>query len=170
MRLCESRLNSILAIEADALSFAKLQSFLKELSLNLPGRISARCCTVGSQAGVVCFECYGSVYAKIGDNSTTEVECFRLDDLLQEKEPTNIKMDIEGAEYDSLLGAEQTISKCRPILAICVYHLQSDVWRIPLFIRKFVPDDNLFLRMYEGDGWQTVVYAVPPERSLSTNS
>jgi hypothetical protein len=79
---------------------------------------------------------------------------------------TMIKMDIEGAEYDALLGARQTIQRDRPILAICVYHTQNDIWRIPLLIRELVPNYVLYLRAYEGDGFQTVVFAVPPERLL----
>jgi len=32
--------------------------------------------------------------------------------------------------------------------------------RIPLLIREMLPKHRLFLRAYEGDGFQTVVYAV----------
>jgi hypothetical protein len=77
---------------------------------------------------------------------------------------TFIKMDIEGAEYDALLGAAKVIQRDRPILAICVYHTQSDIWRIPLLIHEMLPEHLLYLRAYEGDGFQTVMYAIPPER------
>jgi hypothetical protein len=75
-------------------------------------------------------------------------------------------MDIEGAEYDALLGATTIIKRDRPVLAICVYHTQSDIWRIPLLIRSIDPTYSLFLRSYDGDGLQTVVYAVPKDRVL----
>jgi len=32
-------------------------------------------------------------------------------------------------------------------------------------IKEMVPDYQMHLRCHEGDGWQTVVYAVPPERA-----
>ena len=38
-----------------------------------------------------------------------------------------IKLDIEGAEREALKGAERIIKKCRPVLAICAYHLQDDL-------------------------------------------
>ncbi len=45
-----------------------------------------------------------------------------------------IKMDIEGAEMDALIGAEQTIRSHRPRLAISVYHSLQDFIRIPKWI------------------------------------
>jgi hypothetical protein len=73
-------------------------------------------------------------------------------------------MDIEGAEFDALRGGQKVIQRDRPVLAICVYHAQNDIWRIPLFAHEMLPEHKLFLRAYEGDGFQTVMYAVPPER------
>ena len=80
-----------------------------------------------------------------------------------------IKMDIEGAEYDALLGARKVIERDKPILAICVYHTQNDIWRIPLLIREMLPEHKLYLRAYEGDGFQTVAFAVPPHRTLNSH-
>jgi len=76
-------------------------------------------------------------------------------------------MDIEGAEFDALRGARKVIERDRPLLAICVYHTQDDIWRIPLLIHEMVPGHHLFLRAYEGDGFQTVVYAIPPWRLIA---
>ena len=78
--------------------------------------------------------------------------------------PSFIKMDIEGAEGAALEGARRLIARHRPILAICLYHRQSDLWRIPLLIESICPGYRHYLRAHETDGWQTVGYAVPPER------
>lgn len=78
--------------------------------------------------------------------------------------PTFIKMDIEGAELDALAGARRVIQKHRPILSICVYHKQDDLWRIPLFIHSLAEDYKLYLRPHDVDGWQLVCYAVPEHR------
>jgi hypothetical protein len=37
-----------------------------------------------------------------------------------------------------------------------------------LLMRSMNPDYQFFLRSYDGDGFQTVVYAVPPHRQLTT--
>lgn len=68
------------------------------------------------------------------------------------KEPvTFLKMDIEGAEWDVLLGCEGLIARDRPKLAICVYHGYDDLWRIPALIESFCPEYEFYLRHYGGN-------------------
>lgn len=68
-----------------------------------------------------------------------------IDDII-----TFLKMDIEGAEYDSLLGCKKTIQKYHPKLAICTYHGYNDIWRIPLLINSMNPDYHFYMR-YNGE-------------------
>lgn len=60
-----------------------------------------------------------------------------IDEMLRGKEASYIKMDIEGSELPALHGAEETISKYMPALAICVYHRANDLIDIPQFIKRF---------------------------------
>lgn len=156
---------SILAIEADALTFPRLTSYLKNLNPDIRSKISALHCAVGARRGLISFTDTGVVDPHAGGSRTSAVECFPLDDLLENTTVSYIKMDIEGAEYDTLTGGKKTIARNRPIVAFCVYHTQNDIWRLPLLIREIVPEYNFYLRLHEGDGWQTVAYAVPPERA-----
>jgi hypothetical protein len=70
-------------------------------------------------------------------------------------------MDIEGAEMDALAGAAATLARHRPTLAICSYHVQDHLWRIPGRIGKLMPDARLLLRTHCVDGFDLVCYAVP---------
>ena len=69
-----------------------------------------------------------------------------LDMFFQEREaPTFIKMDIEGAEKEALIGAEQIIRCHKPKLAICVYHKPEDIYVLPELINSFREDYRFYL-------------------------
>lgn len=51
-----------------------------------------------------------------------------------------IKMDIEGAEQRALLGAQQTLTRFKPRLAISSYHRPDDPEKIPELVRRARPD------------------------------
>jgi FkbM family methyltransferase len=151
-------------IEADPLSLQKLGMSLAGMAPEIRCRIHVHPCAVGAERARVRFETTGTVDSKICDQGGVEVDSIPLDELFRDTPVTMIKMDIEGAEYDALRGAAKVIQRDQPILAICVYHTQNDIWRIPLLVREMLPAHKLYLRAYEGDGFQTVLYAVPPER------
>ena len=83
-----------------------------------------------------------------------------IDNVFDNANVTFIKMDIEGAELKALLGAEKTIKRCRPKLAICVYHKPEDMWEIPSVILDFNSDYHLYLRHYSLHNGETVLYAI----------
>lgn len=157
---------TIYAVEADSNSFAKLQAYVGSLKLAQQGKIWLHSCALGAERGRVKFENDGTITSKISDAGAREVELFPIDELFASTSLTMIKMDIEGAEFDALRGARRVIERDRPILAICVYHSQQDIWRLPLLMREMVQDYRMYLKTYSGDGIQTVAYAVPPERVL----
>lgn len=157
------------AVEADNISFPKLQEYRQGLLPDVRERVKLFQCAVGRVRETVFFAHSGQTGSKISTDGSA-VDCFPIDELFAETPLTFIKMDIEGAEYDALRGAEQVIRRDRPILAICVYHTQSDIWRIPLLIYDMKLNYKFFLRAYEGDGFQTVLYAVPPERLVAPSA
>lgn len=161
----QPRFGKVEAVEADTLSFARLAGYVASIEPSFRSRIRLHQCAVGAQRGRVRFEDSGKVDSKVSDTGETVVDLVPIDAMFRSKQVSMIKMDIEGGEFNALLGARKVIQRDRPILAICVYHLQSDLWRLPLFMRAMVPDYRMYLRTYRGDGIQTVAYAVPPERA-----
>jgi len=71
------------------------------------------------------------------------VKAVKIDTLVEElglERVDFIKMDIEGAEVDALLGAEETISQFKPKLAICTYHRPTDPIEIRKILLKYNPN------------------------------
>jgi len=107
----------------------------------------------------LCFENDSSEGSRFHDGGKTIVPVASLDETVN-GEVTFIKLDIEGAEYEALLGAKRIISKFMPKLAVSVYHKREDIWELPELILKINPQYKLFLRHYSLDRVETVLYAV----------
>jgi hypothetical protein len=73
-------------------------------------------------------------------------------------------MDIEGAELDALAGAGDIMAHSSPVMAVCAYHQCNHLWIIPRILKSANPNYRIFLRRYAEDCWETVYYAVPPDR------
>lgn len=116
---------------------------------------------VGAEKGKVAFSKEGSASSAINANGETDtIEIVSIDEDIQEK-ITFLKMDVEGEEINALNGAKNHILNDRPKLAICVYHIISDLWEIPKLICSIDPTYKLYLRHYREDqAWETVIYAV----------
>jgi FkbM family methyltransferase len=151
------------AIEADTVSIARMRSYLAALESEVRDKVKKHDCAVGAERCTLKFAMTGSITAK-AEGAGVDVACIPIDELFADTQVTFMKMDIEGAEFDALRGAAAVIRRDQPILAICVYHTQADVWRVPLLLRSLNPSYAFYLRAYDGDGLQSVVYAVPPRR------
>lgn len=69
-------------------------------------------------------------------------------------------MDVEGAELDTLIGAQETIKKYKPKLAISIYHKPEDIYMIPEFIMKCRDDYSFLIRHYTSCTFETILYAI----------
>ena len=71
-----------------------------------------------------------------------------------------IKLDVEGSEFKVLTGAENTIKKFKPKLAISVYHRAEDFVEIPLLIKRIMPEYKLFFSHKCMKWGETLVFAM----------
>ena len=62
-------------------------------------------------------------------------------------------MDIEGSELKALEGAIKTLKRCKPALAISIYHRKEDLITIPQFLKEIYENSHFYLRKH---------YAEPP--------
>ena len=59
-----------------------------------------------------------------------------------------IKLDVEGAELDTLKGAATVIARYKPILALSAYHKWDDFWTLMNFVKSIRPDYEFAMRQF----------------------
>lgn len=148
----------IVAFEPDEKNVKRLNAFINNKIENVVVIQKA----TGAKNGKVAFLNNGNMFSKTVDvkDSSDElsVDIVRLDNYI-DYHPTLIKMDIEGAELDSLIGATQIIKTLKPKLAICIYHMPFDFYEIPKFLKSLVPEYKFKVRQHESGFCETVLYA-----------
>jgi len=155
----------IYALEADPKNFAALESNQRTLAAGVAERIELLPYAVAGHDGVLRFSAEGDTGSRVAETGPAiELPCRKLDTLLKDAHPTFIKMDIEGAEPDALEGGREVMAKHRPVMAVCAYHKCDHLWTLPQLLKAGNPDYRIFLRRYAEDCWETVFYAIPPER------
>jgi FkbM family methyltransferase len=165
------RFGHILAIEPDPANFAKLQSVVAELPPAARAKVDCRQNALASKPGTLHLDATGtaaSVTHAAPSVGTIAVSAKTIDALVNGSTPTFIKLDIEGFEVDALEGARKTIERHAPVLAICVYHRQNHLWKIPLLLHQWRPEYAFFLRPHNEEGWDLVCYGVPRRRLIET--
>jgi FkbM family methyltransferase len=145
-------LDAVIALEPDQHNYAKLASRFGDLNaVFLP-------CGVSSSAGFARFHRGLGVSSRIGEVGETTIQCVSIDEALPSFAPTLIKMDIEGAEPAALRGAERTLRRHRPGLAIAIYHKPEHLWEIPLWLARLTLGYRMYLRGHHHTGYDLILY------------
>ena len=171
---CQGRYSQILAFEPDAQNEAACRTAMEEKGLQNfrifqagMGKVSGRARFVSCNNGVSHVqnqEQESSFFfcREAGENCDESIELLALDDIAQDIPIGFIKMDIEGSELDALQGAEKTLRRDKPLLAICVYHRKGDTLAIMDYPHTVVPEYRFWLRHYSAMQVETVLYAAVP--------
>lgn len=150
--------NKIVCFEPDPQLYKKCNKAIKKLSdcYLYPYGVS-------NQSGTVSFLANGREDAHIvTSNLSSDVEIINTVDLntfLADERITFIKMDIEGAEYDALIGASDIIKNQKPRLAISIYHNLEHIVTIPKLLLSLRDDYKFKLRHYSMLPNETILYA-----------
>jgi FkbM family methyltransferase len=153
------KIDEIICFEPDKENFKKLNSYINQNHSKLAREITLIESAVYSHKCKMNFS--GNILASsaISEIGEDVIKCISIDDTIADFEPTLIKMDIECAEPFALIGAEKTIRKYKPDLAICVYHLPNHIWEIPLWVNNLDLGYKFYIRNYMGGPLETIMYA-----------
>lgn len=142
----------VLAFEPLPSAFARLRAAVADAFGTLPPHVDCLAAALGDHAGSVTLampvldgiaqEQWAStakdyaahVSARVGVERFT-VPLMRLDDLAI-ADLTAMKIDAEGAEYEILRGARDTLLRCRPVLTLEIEerHREGSTWAVPAFL------------------------------------
>jgi hypothetical protein len=106
---------------------------------------------------------YGSQLCGFGRDV---VEATALDDT--DVAPSYLKLHLEGHELDALRGAERTIRRHRPIIAVTTYHTEAGLWKLPSWLMDRLTDYRFCLRLHGWCGTGAVMYCLPNERGYAS--
>lgn len=114
---------------------------------------------LGARYENVKFQNTGDTGGCVCEEGEIEVSIQTLDETIKEK-VTFIKLDVEGFEKATLLGAKQIIQKDKPKIAMSAYHKPQDIWDLYELVSKWQPDYKAYLRHYTPGCFGTDLYFV----------
>lgn len=146
------RYNKIICAEPDTKTYKKLIDHCEKLN-----NFKAFNAAVTNIDGVVGFsDLHGRQSALGGDKPTNSVS---LNTLCENAEPTYIKIDSEGCEYDILNGGRDILVKHAPKLNVAAYHKSEDIFELPILINSINPSYKIHLRHHPYiPAWDTIFY------------
>ena len=146
-----------ISFEPDPVNYRRLAS-----NIHAIGGAMAWPCGVSDRTQTLRFSAQGDTGSAVSESGGVHVQCVSLDDAVPHFAPNLVKLDIEGSEEAALRGAERIIRTHRPGLAVSVYHLPTDIWRIPLFLSATLgANTRFFLRRHSRTIADTVLYVFP---------
>ena len=154
--------SDVIAIEPDAGNLGPLEGTLRALGVG-----SVVHAGVGAQPGELRFAAGQGAASHVATHGNIIIPVTTIDHLCAQRPVNFIKMDIEGAEHDALDGALRTIVRDRPRLAISAYHRPDDLWTLPRKLAALCPGYAFYLRSHGYNGFDTVLYGIPPDSTSS---
>lgn len=144
LNLTGGKYRKIFALEPDKKNFIKLERFVAEEGLS-----KVFLCNKGiwSGRGTQNFFQRGGRMSNLSKTGKSSIEVDSLDNILGTDHVSYVKMDVEGAEAETLLGASEHLAKYMPKLFVAAYHRDNDLWRLPQILWSIAPY-RLFLRKH----------------------
>ena len=97
--------------------------------------------------------------SRISEEGNEIINVDTIDNILKGEPVTFIKFDIEGAEYEALLGAEETIKKYKK-LVLSIYHKRNDLFKLAKVLLSYNKDYKLYVRHNEFCMYETNMYFI----------
>ena len=160
LKLTGKSFKEIYAIEPDRRNFSKMRRRLYMLGDGIFHPINA---VAWNEDTTLDFYRRGGRNSSLsgGRGMAIPTEAKKLDTVLDEKKATLIKLDVEGAEREALMGAEKTIRMNKPRIILSLYHRTEDMLELPKQIKSLHRGYKLYLRHHPYiPAWDTNLYCI----------
>lgn len=158
-RITKGHYRGIVSLEPFTESFEKLQATIESLGLT---KIVALKIGAWNERTRLSFATKGmDIDNRIVLDGNEYIEVDTIDNIIDRvKSPvTLIKMDINGAEFQALVGAREVIRRYRPKISVKM-HVKEDFFRLPILLKELNPDIKLYLRQRNLMSMMLVLYGV----------
>lgn len=93
--------------------------------------------------------------------SKTQTRVVAVDNILCGRCATYIKADVEGADFETIIGMKNTLKMFKPKLNFSAYHRFEDIFRLPILISQINPNYKIYLRHHPYiPAWDTNLYCI----------
>ncbi|MBR2987683.1 MAG: FkbM family methyltransferase [Clostridia bacterium] len=155
------KVRSIVSLEPDRRNFKKLSAFVESEELRF---VECHHCAAYSHNGEMAFSQSGNRNARAGEGKGS-VAVRTLDSILGDRCVDYIKYDVEGSEYEALVGSLSAIRAHRPDLLVSVYHRNEDLFSLILFLDSLDCQYRFYLRRFPYvPAWDLNLYAIAENR------
>ncbi len=148
--------NKIFAFEPDSKNYIKLKKYVNNNQIK-----NIHCFKIAAwdKQEDLFFDNSGSRNSNINCKCTTKIMANSVDNL--KIKPTTIKMDVEGSEYQAIIGSGKTIMQNKPKLMISAYHRTEDLFLLPELIKKINPEYKIYFRHHPYiPAWENCYYFI----------
>lgn len=153
----DARWGKIWALEPETHNIEAIKQLVKEQSYS---NVEIVPCGVFSEKKVLQFGGGILDLFRVNDNGDIKIPVDTVDNIVCGNKVTLINMDVEGSELMALYGAEETIKRHKPKLAISVYHRKDDIFAIYRYIKALIPEYKIYFRVHKHLPTDAIMYAV----------
>ena len=158
--LCKN-LKEIYAFEPDKRNYKKLLAYCETIATP---KICALNYAAYSQDTTLCFSASGNRNSTAISNGSFEHKTIKIEAKAPDSVLSKIdfiKYDVEGLEYQALLGSKKLIQASEPDLLVSMYHKSEDVFKLPLLVKELNSNYSLYLRRLPYiPAWDLNLYAI----------
>lgn len=127
------------------------------------GKIEIKNCALSDKQEQLRMRNYAQEDSIVCADGEMQVQAYPLDELIEGRLCTFLKIDVEGYDKKAIIGASKLIRDQKPVIAVAAYHSESDFYEIFEILYSLYENYHFYLRSYM-NVQETILYAVPSWR------